>query len=75
MDSHLSISGGFVKRLKVLIKRDDFDFDIVNFPFPDGDVPPSISYGVYIFLNLFVLLECPIAGPIMAMTLILVIKF
>ena len=28
--------------------RDDFDFDIVNFPFPDGDVPRSASYGVYI---------------------------
>ena len=24
------------------------DFDIVNFPFLDGDVPRSISYGVYI---------------------------
>ena len=52
-------------------KRDDFDFDIVNFPFPDGDVPRSTSYGVYIFVNLFVLLEC----PVMSMTLILVIKF
>ena len=29
-------------------KRDDFDFDIVNFPFLDGDVPRSASYGVYI---------------------------
>ena len=32
----------------VLSKRDDFDFDIVNFPFLDGDVPRSTSYGVYI---------------------------
>ena len=31
-----------------MIKRDDFDFDIVNFPFLDGDVPRSTSYGVYI---------------------------
>ena len=30
------------------LKRDDFDFDIVNFPFLDGDVPRSTSYGVYI---------------------------
>ena len=30
-------------------KRDDFDFDIVNFPFLDGDVPRRTSYGVYIF--------------------------
>ena len=29
-------------------KRDDFDSDIVNFPFLDGDVPRSTSYGVYI---------------------------
>ena len=29
-------------------KRDDFDFDIVNFPFLDGDVPCRASYGVYI---------------------------
>ena len=27
-------------------KRDDFDFDIVNFPFLDGDVPRRTSYGV-----------------------------
>ena len=27
---------------------DDFNFEIVNFPFLDGDVPPSPSYGVYI---------------------------
>ena len=47
MDLHLSISGGFVKT-KMFDKRDDFDFDIVNFPFLDGDVPRSTSYGVYI---------------------------
>ena len=28
--------------------NDDFDFDIVNFSFLDGDVPRSTSYGVYI---------------------------
>ena len=27
---------------------DDFDFDIVNFPFLDGDVPHRASYAVYI---------------------------
>ena len=26
----------------------DTDFDIVNFPFLDGDVPRRASYGVYI---------------------------
>ena len=29
-------------------KRDVFDFEIVNFPFLDGDVPRRTSYGVYI---------------------------
>ena len=32
------------------------DFHIENFPFLDGDVPRSTSYGVYIYL--FGLLEC-----------------
>ena len=52
----LSISNGFVSS-KIYDKRDDFDFDIVNFPFLDGDVPRSISYGVYIS-QLIRLLEC-----------------
>ena len=47
LDLNLSISDGFVKT-KIFDKRDDFDFDIVNFPFLDGDVPRSTSYGVYI---------------------------
>ena len=46
-DLHLSISNSFVQT-KIYDKRDDFDFDIVNFPFLDGDVPRSTSYGVYI---------------------------
>ena len=29
-------------------KRDDFDFDIFNFPFLDSDVLRRTSYGVYI---------------------------
>ena len=33
---------------KIYDKRDDFHFEIVNFPFLDGDVPRSTSYGVYI---------------------------
>ena len=32
---------------KIYDKRDDFDFEIVNFPFLDGDIPRSTSYGVY----------------------------
>ena len=33
---------------KIYDKRDDYDFNIVNFPFLDGDVPRSTSYSVYI---------------------------
>ena len=29
-------------------KRNDFNFDIVNFPLLDGDVPQRPSYGIYI---------------------------
>ena len=47
LDLHLSISDGFVKT-EVYDKRYDFGFDVVNFPFLDGDVPRSASYGVYI---------------------------
>ena len=41
------ISNGFVSS-KIYDKRDDFNFDIVNFPFLDGDVPRLPSYGVNI---------------------------
>ena len=45
---HLSISNDIVST-KIYYKRDDFNFEIVNFPFLDGDVPRSTSYGVYIY--------------------------
>ena len=47
LDLHLSISNDVVST-KIYDKRDDFDFEIFNFPFLDGDVPRSTSYGVYI---------------------------
>ena len=47
LDLHLSISDSFVSS-KIYDKCDDFDFDILNFPFLDGDVPRRLSYGVYI---------------------------
>ena len=47
MDLHLSIVDGFVS-CKIYDQRDDFDFEIVNFPFFDGDVPRAASYYVYI---------------------------
>ena len=45
LDLHLFISNDIVFT-KIYDKRDDFDFEIVNFPFLDGDVPRSTSYGV-----------------------------
>ena len=38
LNLHLSVSDGFVKT-EIYDKRDDFGFDVVNFPFLDGDVP------------------------------------
>ena len=46
-DLHLSISNDIVST-KIYDKRDDFDLEIVNFPFLDGDVPRSTSFEVYI---------------------------
>ena len=45
-DLHFSIANEFVSS-KIYYKRDDFDFDMVNFLFLDGDVPRRASYGVY----------------------------
>ena len=47
LDLHLSILNGFVSS-KIYDKRDDFDLDIVNVSFEDGDVHRSTSYGVSI---------------------------
>ena len=47
LDLHLSISDGF-SRLKFMIIEMILIF--MNFPFLDGDVPRSTSYGVYISL-------------------------
>ena len=42
---------------KIYDKRDDFDFDIVKFPFLDGAFPVLPRTG-FTFLNLFGLLVC-----------------
>ena len=47
LDLNLCISNGTIST-KIYDKRDDFDFDIVIFPFLDGDVPRRTSYEVYI---------------------------
>ena len=47
LNLNLSISNSTVST-KIYDKRDDFDFDSVNFPFLDADVPRRAPYGVYI---------------------------
>ena len=47
LDLNVSITNGIVSS-KIYDKRGDFNFEIVNFPFLDGDFPRSPSYGVYI---------------------------
>ena len=47
LDLNLPITNGIVS-IKICDNWDDFNFEIVNFPFLDGDVPCSPSNGVYI---------------------------
>ena len=47
LNSYLLISDGFVKT-KIDEKRDDFYFDIVNFPSLEDDIPRLTSYVVYV---------------------------
>ena len=36
------------KGCKLYDKRDDFAFDIVNYPFMEGNIPAGPAYGVYV---------------------------
>ena len=47
LELHLSISND-IGSTKIYDKCDELDFEIVNVPFLDGNVPRSTSYGVYI---------------------------
>ena len=57
LDLNLCISNGTVS-IKIYNKRDDFDFDIANFLFLDGDVPGLTHMG-YTYLSL---LDSPAAS-------------
>ena len=46
LNLNLSITNGIVSS-KIYDKRDDFNFEIVNFPFLDGDVPRSFLWCIY----------------------------
>ena len=48
LDLNLSITKNGIVSSKIYDKRDEVNFEVVNFPFLDGDVPRSPSYGVYI---------------------------
>ena len=47
LDLNLYLSNGTVST-KIYDKRGDFDFDKVNFPFLDCNVPRRTSYGLYV---------------------------
>ena len=47
LDLQLSVTENSINT-KIYDKRDDYSFNIVNFPHLDGDVPRATSYGVYI---------------------------
>ena len=47
LDLHFSVSNDIVST-KIYDKYGGFDYEIVSFPFLDGDVTHSTSYGFYI---------------------------
>ena len=59
----LSITNGIVSS-EIYDKRDDFNFEIVNFPFLGGDVPHSPSYGVYISQFIRLAIVCSIVDDL-----------
>ena len=47
LDCYLNIDNGkLITRL--VVKRDDFNFPIVNFPFMSSNMPSAPAYGVYV---------------------------
>ena len=47
LDLHFSVSNDIVST-KIYDKYDGFDYEIVSFPFSDGDITHSTSYGFFI---------------------------
>ena len=54
LDIHMFLMALFQKNYD---KRDDIYYDVLNFPFLDGDAPRRPSYGVFTFHSLLGLLE------------------
>ena len=69
----MSITNGIVSS-KVYDKLGDFSFEIVNFPFLDGDSPRSPSYGVYISQLIRVARVCSNVGDFNNINLFLTAK-
>ena len=57
LDLNLSITNG-IDSSKIYDKQHDFNFEIVNLPSLDGDVPRSPSYGIYISAYSFFSFSC-----------------
>ena len=34
--------------IKLYDKRNDYDFDVINFPYLDSNIPKGLSYGIFI---------------------------
>ena len=73
LDLNLSITNEIVSS-KIYEKRDNFNFQIVNFPFLDGDVPRSPSYGVYISPLILFARVCSIVDDLNNRNLLLTAK-
>ena len=48
LDLDLGYNGDKRLQVKLYDKRDDFNFNIVNFPFLSSNIPQSPAYGVYV---------------------------
>ena len=60
LDLNLSIHNAIVST-KIYDKRNNFNFDIVNFPFLDCNVPQRPSYVVYIYISTYSLCQSIVA--------------
>ena len=57
LDLHLSIFDGFISCRIYDDKRNKFAFEIVKFPYLDGDVPLRASYDIYILCRISLLIS------------------
>ena len=58
LDLHLEIDNEGRLKTKLYDKRDDFSFQIVNFPFLCSNIPTAPAYGVYISQLIWYIRAC-----------------